>query len=73
MKTPIQELFEFMEQNQYFIGNELFNKYQELLKKEKEVITEAYIEGCNDNILCESTDKRRAKEYYNNTFNTKEK
>lgn len=44
-----------------------------MLKKEKEVIKNAYIEGCGDNILCESTDKKRAEEYYNETFNTKEK
>ena len=43
------------------------------LEKEKEVIENAYIEGCGDNILCESTDKKRAEEYYNETFNTKER
>ena len=35
MKTPIQELMEYMEQNQYFIGNDLLDKYNELLEKEK--------------------------------------
>jgi len=39
----------------------------------KEEIENAYIEGCGDNVLCESTDKKRAEEYYNETFNTKEK
>jgi hypothetical protein len=34
----------------------------------KEEIENAYIEGCGDNILCESTDKKRAEEYYNETF-----
>lgn len=42
-----------------------------LLEKEREVIKNAYIEGCGDNILCESTDKKRAEEYYNETFNNK--
>lgn len=38
MKTPIQEFYEFMEQNQYFIGNDLYNKYNELLEKEKKLL-----------------------------------
>lgn len=77
MKTPIQELFEFMEQNQYFIGNDLFDKYQELLDKEKEVITDAYVvgerewlmkyEGCRD-----AYTKRASYKYYDETFNIKE-
>jgi len=36
MKTPLQELMEYMEQNQYFIGNDLLAKYKELIEKEKE-------------------------------------
>jgi len=36
MKTPVQELMEYMEQNQYFIGNDLLAKYKELIEKEKE-------------------------------------
>ena len=36
MKTPVQELMEYMEQNQYFIGNDLLAKYKELIDQEKE-------------------------------------
>jgi hypothetical protein len=36
MKTPVQQLFEYMEQNQYFIGNDLLAKYKELIDIEKE-------------------------------------
>lgn len=36
MKTPVQELMEYMEQNQYFIGNDLLDKYNELLEEEKD-------------------------------------
>lgn len=36
MKTPLQELMEYMEQNQYFIGNDLLAKYKELIEQEKE-------------------------------------
>ena len=35
MKTPLQQLMEYMEQNQYFIGNDLLAKYKELIKEEK--------------------------------------
>ena len=33
--TNLELLMEYMEQNQYFIGNDLLAKYNELLKKEK--------------------------------------
>lgn len=38
MKTPIQEFYEYMEGNQYFIGNDLYAKYKELLEKEKDAM-----------------------------------
>jgi len=44
--TPIQEFYEFMEQHNkvrfpdYFIGNDLYAKYKELLEKEKEIMEE---------------------------------
>ena len=34
MKTPVQKLMEYMEQNQYFIGNDLLAKYKELIDKQ---------------------------------------
>lgn len=49
MKTPLQELMKYMEQNQYFIGNDLLAKYKELIEKEKELIFDAY--DCN-NEMC---------------------
>jgi len=77
MKTPMQEMIDEMnkilrEEKECFILD-LRDKARELLQKEKEVINNAYIEGCGDNILCESTDKKRAEEYYNETFNANEK
>ena len=33
--TNLELLMEYMEQNQYFIGNDLLEKYNELLQKEK--------------------------------------
>jgi hypothetical protein len=79
MKTPMQEMFDQLKasrKDEYglaFAIDMLLENEESMLKKEKEVIKNAYIEGCGDNILCESTDKKRAEEYYNETFNTKDK
>ena len=45
MKTPLQQLMEYMEQNQYFIGNDLLAKYKELIEMEKQQIIDAHING----------------------------
>lgn len=71
MKTPLQEFYEFMEQNQYFIGNDLYAKYHEMIEKEKEVIMDAYDTGLFDGSM-DDVDDRLYKDYYNETFNTKE-
>ena len=78
MRTPIKELINSVgNMAQGLDADELYDYFVEkatqMLEKEKEVIKNAYIEGCGDNILCESTDKKRAEDYYNETFNTKEK
>jgi hypothetical protein len=62
MKTPLTELIEFMEQNQYFIGNDLYAKQKELLEKEKQMAVDAVnsnkgINGWKD-----------GEEYFNETF-----
>ena len=76
MKTPMQLMYDQLKasrKDEYglaFAIDMLLENEQAMLEKEKEVIENAYIEGCGDNILCESTDKKRAEEYYNETFNT---
>ena len=70
MKTPIQELIEWMEQNQYFIGNDLYGKYHELLEKEKEVIMRVYQDGLDNGF---SNGNWKLEEYYEETFKTKER
>lgn len=78
MKTPMQEFIEWTDKlisilpedsigarNQLFIVRE---KAESLLEKEKEQMVNAYIEGCFDNILDEKTDKARAEDYYNETY-----
>lgn len=70
MKTPIQEFYEFMEQHQYFIGNDLYEKYKELLKKEKEVM-------CGFQELSQRTDYwvhyDGSEDCFDKTFKTKER
>ena len=48
MKTPLQELMEYMKRSQYPIKNDLLAKYNELIEKEKELIFDAY--DCNNEI-----------------------
>jgi hypothetical protein len=38
------------------------------LPLEKEQIKDAYVEGCSDSILDESTDKTRSEDYYNQIY-----
>ena len=68
MKTAMQEMFEELHANSYYIPIGLLAKCAELIAKEKEQIVNAYKEGCSDSILDESTDEERAKEYYNETY-----
>ena len=46
--TSLELLMEYMEQNQYFIGNDLLAKYNELLQKEKKAIN--YTHCCESDI-----------------------
>ena len=73
MKTPMQELIDEMT---YILteGGErdicaLREKARKLLEKEKQVIMDAYMEGGD----WESLPQPRFDNYYNKTFNTKEK
>jgi hypothetical protein len=38
------------------------------LSIEKKQIIDAYVEGCSDSILDESTDKTRSEDYYNENY-----
>ena len=46
--TPLQKFMDFMRENHYWIGNELVDKYWELIIEEKELIDEAYSDGVRD-------------------------
>jgi hypothetical protein len=75
MKTPMQDLIEWLDKhgdNRIYGGRELSiheikTRAKSLLKKEKEVIMDAYIFGIQDEYVIGSH------KYYNETFNTKEK
>jgi len=75
MKTPIQELIEQLKEERDLHGYEKQGYFQTaielaegMLEKEKEVINDAYWDALNDVPIHIS----RCKDYYNETFNTKE-
>ena len=79
MKTPMQELIEQLKEERDLHGYERGLYYEtaiefaeSLLEKEKEVIMDAYDAGLFDGSM-DDVDNRLHKNYYNETFNTKEK
>jgi len=69
MKTPVEELFEKL----WDTPKDKFTWYairKEMLEKEKEVIVDAFLDGKLDGWHNQWAD---ANDYYNETFNTKEK
>ena len=83
MKTPIQELIDKWKQEKgSYIPNapifqEFINDAKEMLEKEKEVIIEtsinSYTAGYLDNQAKVDDSMNFPEQYYNETFNTKEK
>ena len=75
MITPMQEMFDQLKaskNDEYglaFAIDMLLENEQEMLKKEKEVIENAYWDGGQ----WVPTSGSQCEEYYNETFNTKEK
>jgi hypothetical protein len=65
-QTPVQWLFNQMEQMQYYIGNDLYAAYKEALEIERNSIQSAYNQGEFD-CGCNGT----AEDYYNKTYNEK--
>ncbi len=69
MKTPVQELFDKL----WDTPKDKFTWYairKEMLEKEKEVIMDSFLDGKLDGWHNQWADP---KEYYNETFNTKQK
>ena len=66
MKTAVEYLIDWMEKNQYFIGNDLLKAVEQAKEMEKEQMLDIYINHnqYNDNFL-------GFEDYYNETFKTK--
>ena len=74
MKTPMQEMLEFVHDEVQLFGSArqiLINKIKEMIEKEKEQIMDAWMDDRFP--LDKDWVKQCAEQYYNETFNTKEK
>ena len=74
MKTPMQELIETFEEMRSPIDSKVdvdfaISLMKSMLEKEKEVLMDAYMEGGD----WEALPQPRFDNYYNSTFNTKER
>ena len=65
-KTPLAQLIQFMEQNQYFIGNDLYAKQKELLEEERQNLTDAVTYG-NRQDFYDGTETL-GDQYFNKTY-----
>lgn len=68
MKSAVEIIIECLKQNQYFIGNDLY----ETLKKAKEIeellIMKSYNDGCIDTLKDEM---KKGEDYYKEQFKNK--
>jgi len=74
MKTAMQEMLEFVHDEVQLFGSArqiLINKIKEMIEKEKEQIMDAWMDDRFP--LDKDWVKQCAEQYYNETFNTKEK
>jgi hypothetical protein len=65
--TPLQKFMEFMRENHYWIGNELVDKYWQLITDEKEMIDKAYSDGVQDAVSKIASDSQPTG-YYQKKF-----
>jgi len=79
MKTPMQELIEWLDNHgdtriyggRELTAHEIKRKAESMIEKEKDEIIDAHIDGqCDDT---DGTPFEKAEQYYNETFNTKER
>ena len=38
LETPLKKFFQYMKENNYWLGNDLINKYRELIQEEKKLL-----------------------------------
>jgi hypothetical protein len=73
-KTPLTELKEWVDSKAIFYEftrSDIINKLTELLPKEKEVITNAFIAGDKTDCFIEQNIYEFATDYFNETFTQK--
>jgi hypothetical protein len=76
MKTPMQELIEIIKKRQeddeampFMYNDKIIALAESMLEKEKEVMSQVYADGGD----WDEVPQPRFENYYNETFNTKEK
>ena len=80
MKTPMQELIEQLKEEKDLHGYEKQGYFEtaielaeSMLEKEEEVINNAYSDGVDNGRCLYPYECYECKDYYNETFNTKER
>ena len=69
MKTAMQELIEWLEQNEIYYNKELILKLKQTLEKEKEQIQKAFSDGQETPINHPTLPHYSREEYYNDNYN----
>ena len=75
-QTAVEYLIGYMSKNQYFIGNDLLEAFEQAKQMEKEQIMTANIEGTEHGykertvfgLDARPYSKKRAEQYYNETY-----
>ncbi len=65
-QTAVEYLIGYMSKNQYFIGNDLLEAFEQAKQMEKEQIVEAFYEGMKTNPF--DPNRGRGTMYYNETY-----
>jgi len=63
-QTAVEYLIQYMMNNQYFVGNDLADVFEQAKSMEREQIEDAYWEGGQD----VPTHGRQCQQYYNSTY-----
>jgi len=69
MKTAMQELIDWLEQNEIYYNKELILKLKQTLEKEKEQIQKAFSDGQETPLNHPTLPHYSREEYYNDNYN----
>jgi hypothetical protein len=70
--TAVEWVLDWMDKNQYFIGNDLLKAVEEAKEMEKEQIKDAYLNGKYEADKIVMGHSFYAEQYYNETFKQQE-